>query len=311
VNRRFGVRKATYVPADLNKNMGAKDTKYVVITPVRDEEAYLGLTVESMVRQTSRPTEWVIVNDGSADNTGSLIDESARANPWICAVHRPNRGFRKAGGGVVEAFNDGYRAVTCQDWEFIIKLDGDLSFESDYFSECFKRFHQDPKLGIAGGTIFHIRDGKKQIEECPKFHVRGATKIYRRACWDAIGGFWPAPGWDTMDEVKANMLGWKTESFPDLHLLHHRYTGSAEGLWSGLVKNGRANYICGYHPLFMLLKCFRRLVYKPFLIGSIGLMYGFISGYLKRVPQVDDTQTIAYLRRQQLGRLLGKQTIWR
>jgi hypothetical protein len=114
-----------------------------------------------------------------------------------------------------------------------------------------------------------------------------------------------------MDEVKANMLGWTTETFADLHVIHQRYTGSADGLWGGWVKNGRANYVCSYHPLFMLSKCLRRIPRKPFLIGSLGLMYGFLTGYLKGIPQVDDPKTIAYLRRQQLSRLLGRQTIWR
>jgi poly-beta-1,6-N-acetyl-D-glucosamine synthase len=291
--------------------MNPTNTKYVIITPVRDEEAYLRFTIESVIQQSVRPAEWVIVNDGSTDNTGNIIDEFARQFPWIQAVHRSNRGFRKSGSGVVEAFNDGYRALRRQDWDFIVKLDGDLSFGSDYFARCFEYFERDPKLGIAGGSIYHIIDGQKYLEQCPVFHVRGATKIYRRPCWDAIGGFWPAPGWDTMDEVKANMLGWTTQSFGDLELIHHRYTGSADGLWGGHVKNGRANYICGYHPLFMFGKCVRRLIHRPYIIGSIGLMYGFLTGYLKRIPQVNEPETIAYLRRQQLGRLSGKETIWR
>ena len=285
--------------------------KYVVISPVRDEEAYLRFTIESMLAQTIRPTEWVIVNDGSTDSTGAIIDEYAAQHSWIRAVHRGNRGFRKAGGGVVEAFNDGYRTLDTEDWQFVVKMDGDLTFEADYFEKCLENFHRDPQLGIGGGVICYIENGAKRFEFCPEFHVRGATKIYRRECWDAIGGFWPAPGWDTMDEVKANMLGWGTRSFPDLHLQHHRYTGTADGIWAGMVKNGRANYVCGYHPLFMLAKCCLRLPKRPYVIGSIGLLYGFLSGYLKQIPQVDDRKTIGFLRRQQLGRLWGRETIWR
>jgi poly-beta-1,6-N-acetyl-D-glucosamine synthase len=291
--------------------MSLQANKYIVITPVRDEEAYLRFTIESMLSQTVRPSEWVIVNDGSTDGTAAIIDEYAAQHPWIRAVHRVNRGFRKAGGGVVEAFNDGLRAVTTTDWQFIVKMDGDLTFEEHYFERCLDNFHSDSRLGIGGGVICYIENGAKRIEFCPEFHVRGATKIYRRECWDAIGGFWPAPGWDTMDEVKANMLGWGTRSFPDLHLQHHRYTGTADGIWAGLVKNGRANYVCGYHPLFMLAKFFVRLPRRPYLIGSVALLYGYLSGYMKQIPQVDDLQTIGFLRRQQLGRLWGRETIWR
>ncbi len=291
--------------------MNLSQTNYVVVSPVRDEEAYIRFTLDCMVRQTILPKEWVIVNDGSTDRTGSIIDEYARQYSWIRVVHRVNRGFRKAGGGVVDAFNEGYQTIQSSDWDFVVKLDGDLSFQPDYFEKCFANFASDPRLGVGGGVICNVVNGIEELEKCPAFHVRGATKIYRRGCWDAIGGFWPAPGWDTMDEVKASMLGWTTKSFPDLHILHHRYTGTAEGLWAGLVKNGRANYICGYHPLFMVSKCVLRLVQKPYLIGSAALFYGFITGYLKKVPQVDDPETISYLRRQQLSRLWGRETIWR
>jgi glycosyltransferase involved in cell wall biosynthesis len=290
--------------------MSVENPKYVVISPVRDEEAYLRFTAECMVAQTIRPVEWIIVNDGSTDRTAEIIDEYAARYPWIRAVHRVNRGFRKAGGGVVEAFNDGYRRIV-EDCDYIVKLDGDLSFDSDYFEKCFAIFRREPRLGIGGGAVCHVENGTKQIEHNPVFHVRGATKIYRKACWEVIGGFLPSAGWDTLDEVKANMLGWSTRTFVDLHLIHHRYTGSAEGLWKGWVKNGRANYICGYHPLFMAVKCISRLRERPFVVGSLALFYGYLSAYVRSVPQIDDRGTIEFLRQQQLGRLWGRETIWR
>ena len=290
--------------------MNMNNVRYVVITPVRDEEIFLPGTIESMIRQTIRPVEWIIVNDGSKDNTGNIIESYGGRYPWIRAVHRKDRGFRKSGGGVVDAFNDGYARLTSRDWQFIAKFDGDLTFESDYFERCFEEFARDPKLGVGGGMICNVIDGVKQVEEAPAFHVRGATKIYRRQCWEDIGGYWPAPGWDTMDEVKANSLGWTTKSFRTLHLLHHRATGTADGFWGGFVKYGRANYICGYHPLFMLGKCLRRLKQKPILLGSLALMYGYASGYVKRIPRVNDPGAIAYLRRQQLNCLVGRASIW-
>jgi biofilm PGA synthesis N-glycosyltransferase PgaC len=284
---------------------------YVVITPVRDEEQHLPSTIESMIRQTTLPKEWVIVNDGSKDGTDKIIDDYAERYPWIRAIHRKDRGFRKAGGGVVDAFNDGYRALISNDWDFIVKFDGDLNFDANYFENCLAEFNHDDKLGVGGGVICYVVGGEKRFEKAPAFHVRGATKIYRRACWNAIGGLLPAPGWDTIDEVKANSLGWTTRSFPHLHLTHQRDTGSADGLWPTLVKYGRANYICGYHPIFMISKCIKRLVQKPYLIGSVGLMYGYVSGYLKKVPQVDDRAAIDFLRRQQIRRLFGGETMWR
>jgi hypothetical protein len=113
-----------------------------------------------------------------------------------------------------------------------------------------------------------------------------------------------------MDEVKANSLGWKTKSFEDLHLIHQRPTGQADGRWAALVKYGRANYICGYHPLFIFAKMIRRITVRPRILGAIGLMYGYVTGYLMRIPQIPDPSAIAYLRSQQISRLLGKESIW-
>src|ERR1035441_4819430 len=156
--------------------MTKERTAYVVITPVRDEEAHIRSTIESMVQQTVLPKEWVIVDDGSTDGTGRIIDEYASRYPWIRAVYRLDRGFRKAGGGVVDAFNDGYRALTCSVWDFVVKFDGDLIFQSDYFEKCFAEFDQNQKLGIGGGVICHVVDEERIVEQAPTVHVRGVTK---------------------------------------------------------------------------------------------------------------------------------------
>jgi len=291
--------------------MTAMNTTYAVVTPVRDEESYLPLTIESMVRQTILPQQWIIVNDGSKDGTASIIDEAARRHSWIRAVHRQDRGFRKWGAGIIEAFYDGFNQLACQDWDFMCKLDGDLSFEPDYFESAFKRFQQNSRIGIGGGVLYHHEDEKVVFEKHPVFHVRGGVKIYRRACWDAIDGLWVGPGSDTVDEVKANMLGWTTTSFTDLHLHHHRFTGASWGRWGGLVKDGKIDYVSGYHPLFLAAKSMVRLFRSPYLLCSFALVYGYVSAHLQRTPRVDDPKLIRYLRQQQLARLFGGQTIWK
>jgi biofilm PGA synthesis N-glycosyltransferase PgaC len=288
-----------------------RDCQYVIITPIRDEEKYIEGTVESVCCQTTRPVEWVIVDDGSTDRTGDIIDRYAAHNAWIRVIHRKNRGFRNAGGGVMEAFYDGYNAVQYKEWDFIVKLDGDLSFAPDYFEKCFEYFRRDPELGIGGGEIHHDVSGTPKLEVSPRFHVRGATKIYRKACWEAIGGLWPAPGWDTIDEVKGNMLGWKTYAFADLRLLHHRFTGSEEGLLRDRVKRGVACYVSRYHPIYVVASCLNRLTQRPFMIGSAAQLYGFLKAHFSRPPRVEDRSYVAYIRGQQLRRLLGMQTIWR
>ena len=286
-------------------------SRYVIVTPIRDEEKFIEATIASVRAQTVPPAEWVIVDDGSTDRTGEIIDRYVCRFPWIRVVHRENRGFRKSGGGVVEAFYDGYKALQCSDWDFIVKLDGDLSLQPTYFEKCFAHFESDPKLGIGGGDIYHEVGGVQKVEANPKFHVRGATKIYKRACWEAIGGLWRAPGWDTIDEVKANMLGWKTYSFGELKIAHHRLTGTADGLLRDRIKHGVACYVSGYSPLFVVASCVSRLVKKPYIAGSAAIAYGFLKGYWNHTPRVNDKQLIKYVRAQQLRRLCGLKTIWR
>lgn len=285
---------------------------YIVISPVRNEDPHLPQTVSCMVQQTIRPAEWILVDDGSTDATGKVADTAAARHPWIKTIHRQDRGFRHAGGGVMDAFYDGLDAITDDRWNFIVKFDGDLSFRPDYFEQCLKRFAMDPKLGIAGGAICNEVNGALVPESKidPAFHVRGATKIYRRECWEQIGGLIRAPGWDTVDEVKANMLGWRTRTLPELKLVHHRPAGAAYGTWSNLIKNGHANYVAGYHPVFMLLKCLRRSLERPYFIGGLGLCMGFLGAYFNHVPKVNDKDVIRYFRRQQMNRLLGRKSLW-
>jgi poly-beta-1,6-N-acetyl-D-glucosamine synthase len=285
--------------------------RYIVISPVRDEAKYIEKTIMSMASQTVQPVEWVIVNDGSMDNTAAIIGKYLPIYSWIKIINRENRGYRKAGGGVIDAFNEGYNSLEKISWDFLVKLDGDLSFDNDYFEKCFSHFQEDTTLGVGGGVIANLISGTfVKDEKNPDFHVRGATKIYRRECWEDIGGLLAAPGWDTLDEVKANMLGWKTRTFQELTLCHYRPTGAADGTWANAVKNGKSDYICGYHPLFMMLKCAKRMFEKPYLIGGLGHLYGFFIAYLNKIPQVPDLDLIKYLRREQIKRLFGRKSIW-
>jgi len=284
---------------------------YVIISPVRNEGEFIQNTLDAVIAQTVKPTEWIIVNDGSNDDTAGIIASYTNVHPWIKLIDRPDRGYRKSGAGVMEAFYDGYNALESKSWNFIVKLDGDVTFDEYYFENCFNKFAQDSELGICGGIICYVIDGQVVHEKNPVFHVRGATKIYRSECWFAIGGLVKAPGWDTIDEFKANMLGWKSRTFSELNVIHHRVTGSADGTWRNAIKDGLADYVAGYHPVFMAVKCIRKLFVKPYFIFSIGIFCGFMKGYICRIPQVEDERLIRYIRHEQLKRLTFRSSIWK
>jgi len=303
-----------------------RKVRYVVISPVRNEAAYLETTVRDMARQTVKPLRWILVNDGSTDSTPKIADRWASEYEWIAALHlrgmersapvlahegQQERGRRAREAKEILAFYKGYETLAGVDWDFLVKLDGDVGLAPDYFERCFEEFERDPKLGIGGGDICNFIDGEWKVEENPRFHVRGATKIYRRACWNDIGGMERGAAWDTLDEVKANMKGWSTRSFSRLQVAHYRYTGAANGSWQNAVKKGEWNYISGYHPLFMAMKCVKRVVRKPLIAGSAGLLYGYLLALFRRVPQVDDKPLIRYVKQQQFRRLTFRSTIWK
>jgi glycosyltransferase involved in cell wall biosynthesis len=282
---------------------------YVVISPVRDEEQYIEYTIKSMISQTIKPSVWVIVNDGSRDNTERIIAEYARTFSWIQVNSRIDRGWRERGAGVVEAFDLGMKCVGSSRYDFIVKLDGDLSFDEYYFEKIFAKFSEDPKLGIAGGVCYEKKGRRLVIDRHPMFHVRGATKVYRAQCFREIGGLTAVLGWDTIDEIRANMLGWTTRSFPDIGIIHHRRTGATSKFMQ--VDSGKGCYFLGYHPAFILLKAIKWVPRKPFLIGAVAFLYGYIRAYISNFPKIDDREFVEYLRKQQRNRLLFRETIWK
>jgi glycosyltransferase involved in cell wall biosynthesis len=298
-------------PARLEPRDAAPLVRYVVVTPARDEAAHVHLTLAAMAAQTVLPLQWVIVNDGSTDATGAIVDAFAATRPWVTVIHRRDRGFRAPGSGVVDAVQAGCRVLR-DDWELLVKLDADLSFGVDYFGRCAEFFQADPRLGIGGGTVCRMDRGALRVDSPgdPKFHVRGATKIYRRACWDAIAPLPLAPGWDTIDEVRANLRGWTTRTFTDASLVQHKPTGGADGAWRNAFKNGVANHVTGYHPLFMAGKCVKRIAHKPFMVESLALAAGYCSAWPPGGPRQAGDDAVRYLRAQQVRRMLGRPSIY-
>ena len=284
---------------------------YVVVTPARNEAEYIGSTVESMLNQTVPPRLWVVVDDGSTDDTAGIVERATADVDWVLLVRRADRGHRSAGTGVMAAFRDGLAEVGDIAWEFLIKLDGDLRFEADYFESCLDEFKSDSTLGIAGGKVYDVYPDRVVYDSHPDFHVRGATKIYRRECWDAIGGLIEAPGWDTLDEVKANQLGWGTRTLPESPIYQLRPTGEAVGTWSNWSKNGAAAYRSGYHPAFVLARAGRRLLRPPSVAAPTALVWGYTKAWLTRIERIDDPELLRYVKKQQWNRLTGRDSMWR
>ncbi|MDW7679446.1 MAG: glycosyltransferase family A protein, partial [bacterium] len=216
---------------------------------------------------------------------------------------------RRIGGQAV--IHLGIQHINFEDYDFIIRMDGDVVFEPDFFERMFQKLDENPKLGIASGVCFVEVDGNFIEEKNPKFHTRGPLKIYKSKCIHDIGGLIEEEGWDTIDEVKANMLGWVTQNFDELRVIHLRRTQSASGALRGYLNQGHVAYYIGYHPMYMLLRAVRKMFNRPFIVGGVYLYAGYLQGFIKRAPRFEDKKITNYMREQQINKILGKESIWK
>ena len=279
--------------------------RYVVVTPARNEEDTIGKTLASMVAQTVRPMQWIIVNDGSTDRTREIVEAYTRKHDWIVLFDRRDRGFRQLGAGVVHAFDEGLAESTVTDWDFVVKLDADLSFQPDYFENLLRRFDADPKLGIASGKTFLPQpDGSLKIEWCHDEHVRGPAKMYARHCWEAIGGLEAVRGWDMIDETHAQMRGFETHSFIEEEILHHRpIDGRQSNVYRSRFDMGRLHYRFGYLWLYNLVRSTRSTLQDyPRVIGGILLFLGWHWAWLRRDERRDEA-FIEFVQEKQRARM--------
>ncbi len=271
--------------------------KYVIISPVRNEEEYVGKTIDSVIKQTILPVEWIMVNDGSSDKTAEIITRYMLQYPWIKLINLKDRGFYYPGTGVVHVFQKGLEQVLTNNWDFLVKLDCDLEFRNDYFEQIFAEFIINPRLGIASGCTYKPVKGDLVRESAQPDHPCGASKVYRKDCWKEIGGLLPVPGWDLADILKARMLKWDTRCFFELKLTHFRPGGSRR---KGLVKpkflQGRFEYRHGYSFFYTFLKASKNIFSKPVVIGSIGKVAGYIWAFASRDPYLFDPEMRKFLR---------------
>lgn len=278
--------------------------KYVVISPVKDEAAFIETTICSMIEQTKRPAIWIIVNDGSRDATEAIVQKYAQEYDWIRLVNRQDAGIRKRGKGVVEAFYTGFDTLA-EPYDFIVKLDGDVSFGPQYFELLLTQFANNPLLGIAGGGLYERPDGKTWVLYTTRDHVRGGTKIYRRECFEAIGGLVASMGWDGIDEWEALTKGWEVQSFLDPKIYHYRCTGAATGYLKSCIEQGHGAYRMGYHPLFMVARGIRRMTDRPYLIGGTAMIGAYFMAWLGKQEMLADPEVVHYIRQTQLKKLVG------
>jgi poly-beta-1,6-N-acetyl-D-glucosamine synthase len=281
--------------------------RYVLISPCRNEAQYMRRTLDSVVAQTVRPDLWVVVDDGSTDDTPKILSEYAAAHDWIRIVRRQDRGHRAVGPGVIEAFYDGYAAIVPEEFDFLCKLDLDLDLPPRYFEILIDRMRQEPRLATCSGKAYVDRDGQLVPENHGDDTSLGMTKFYRVSCFQAIGGFVREVMWDGIDNHRCRMHGWIACSWdePELRFVHLRPMGSSQqGIITGRMRHGFGQYFMGTGFLYILASAISRIHEKPALIGSAAMVWGWLRSALQGKPRYDDLEFRSFLRRYQWRVLL-------
>jgi poly-beta-1,6-N-acetyl-D-glucosamine synthase len=279
--------------------------QYVLITPARNEVKFIELAIQSVVAQTVRPMRWVVVSDGSTDGTDEIIQNYAAENPWIELLRMPERRERSF-AGKVEAFNAGYDRVRDLRYQAIVSLDADISFENDYFEFLLQKLAENPTLGLVGTPFKESTNPVYDYHFVNIEHVSGACQVFRRECFEDIGGYTPVKGGgiDYLAVISARMKGWKTRTFTDKVCHHHRVIGTAENsVFHARFKNGLKDYAFGNHPLWQCFRTIYQMTRRPVILGGAALMAGYIWGAVRRVRRPVSPQLVAFVRREQIQRL--------
>jgi len=296
------------------RNLRAR--RYCVITPCRDEAIHARRTLDAVTNQTEPPARWIIVDDGSTDATPQILAEYAARFPWIRVVRRPDRGVRKVGGGVVDAFYSGYDTIDPAEFEYVCKLDLDLDLPPRYFELLMDWMEASPRIGTCSGKPYFHPDGIGTIreqfplvdtselvgEKCGDENSIGAVKFYRTSCFQQIGGFVREVMWDGIDGHRCRQHGWIAISsdHPQLRFIHLRPMGTSHRGWlTGRARHGYGQYFMGTTPLYMLASALSRMGHPPVVLGGLAILYGYFRSMVARLPRYGDAEFRHMLRRYQ------------
>jgi len=290
------------------------DERLLIITPVRNEAAHLERVADGLLAQAHRPALWLVVDDGSDDETPRILRRLERELDFLRVVSTPPGHTREAADRLAvaaapRAFNYGLSTLVPRElarFTHIGKLDGDVELRPDYYASILTRFAERPRLGIAGGAILERRGGDWEATPCASTHVRGALKLYSSECFAAIGGLHERLGWDGIDQVLAGMHGFETRSFADAEALHHRHTGSADGRLRGHVRWGEAHWILHHGAFWTLMRAAKEARKRPGGLSGVAYFYGYLRAAARRVPRVEIDGYGRFVRAEQRRRMLGK-----
>ncbi len=275
--------------------------RYVVITPARDEAENLRRVAASVLEQTVLPQRWLIVDNGSTDDTMEVARELEHRFKWVDVLSAPGTTAAEPGQPIVRAFHLALQNLE-ENPDVVVKLDADVSFDADYFERLCRAFEEDPRLGITSGVCYEHDGESWRPTFVTQAHVRGATRAYRWECLQQVLPLEERVGWDGIDELKANVFGWDTRVIAELGFLHHRRLGARDGMpWARWARQGRAAHYMGYRFSYLLFRTLHHARRNP---GALAMLWSYAAAAATRSPRYSDERVRRHLRERQKLRTL-------
>lgn len=266
--------------------------------PVKNEEKIICDVIESIINQTIKPVLWLIIDDGSTDNSPNIIKEYVSKYDWIKTIRLPPHP-RDITFHISYVYKSGFDCIIkhCEEnkieYNYITSIDSDTVLEPAYFEKIFKKFETNKSLGIASGGLYHEIKGELKLFTKFENFPSGTGRVWSKKCFFDTGGFSLEPSADSISNVKATLRGWDIQRFNEIQMVEKRLTSSAEGLWKGFKYNGYMAYYLNKNPLLVLLTAFQRTLKKPFYPG-IAFLWGYITSCIKRKNRIKDKEIREY-----------------
>jgi glycosyltransferase involved in cell wall biosynthesis len=279
--------------------------KYYIVIPTYNEEAFIALTLQSLVSQTVLPKKVVVVNDNSTDKTAEIVLAFAKDNPFITLVNKTSEAIHLPGSKVIQAFQKGFETLD-EDYDLIVKIDADLIFPSNYFETIINHFQSDSTIGMVGGFCYIEKNGDWVLENLTdKDHIRGALKAYRKETFQQIGGLKPAMGWDTVDELLCKYYNWKVVTDSTLHVKHLKPTGANYNK-TARYKQGEAFYTLGYGFWITAIASAKLAMMKKKPLLFFDYIKGFWKAKKAKTPLLVSNEQAKFIQKYRLQKMKEK-----
>ena len=279
--------------------------KYYIVIPAYNEEAFIALTLQSLVSQTLLPKKVVVVNDSSTDKTAEIVLAFAKENPFITLVNKTSEAIHLPGSKVIQAFHKGFETLD-NNYDIIVKLDADLILPNNYFERISSTFEKDAEVAMVGGFAYIEKNGDWILENLTdKDHIRGAFKAYRKTFFEQMGNLKPAMGWDTVDELLAKFYGWKVITDSSLIVKHLKPTGANYNK-TARYKQGEAFYTLGYGFFITAIASAKLAMMKKKPLLFLDYVLGFWKAKMANTPLLVTEEQAKFIRKYRFQKMKEK-----